>query len=151
MSTTTGNVKISQLNELSAISDGAKLKIPVSNNSGSSSTPNWESYSVNAEVLSDFLETSLGLTDVGSRKGLRSKVKDLQTQTREYPELAKKLGKYDLVSKIALSANKSNKSNALRFILRQGGHCDRRAGCTSPRSDNHWRSAGGKRNEYRSR
>lgn len=100
MSTTTGNVKISQLNELSAISDGAKLKIPVSNNSGSSSTPNWESYSVNAEVLSGFLETSLGLNDVGSEKGLRSKVTDLQNQTKEYTELEKKLGKYNLVSEI---------------------------------------------------
>ena len=109
MSTTTGNVKISQLNELSAISDGAKLKIPVSNNSGSSSTPNWESYSVNAEVLSNFLETSLGLNDVGSEKGLRSKVADLQTQTEEYTELEKKLGKYNLVSNIALSVTKSNK------------------------------------------
>ena len=110
MSTTTGNVKISQLNELSAISDGAKLKIPVSNNSGSSSTPNWESYSVNAEVLSDFLETSLGLNDVGSEKGLRSKVADLQTQTEEYPELEKKLGKYNLVSNIALSVIEANKN-----------------------------------------
>ena len=109
MSTTTGNVKISQLNELSAISDGAKLKIPVSNNSGSSSTPNWESYSVNAEVLSGFLETSLGLNDVGSEKGLRSKVTDLQNQTKGYTELEKKLGKYNLVSNIALSVIEANK------------------------------------------
>ena len=110
MSTTTGNVKISQLNELSAISDGAKLKIPVSNNSGSSSTPNWESYSVNAEVLSGFLETSLGLNDVGSVKGLRSKVTDLQNQTEEYTELEKKLGKYNLVSNIAFSVIAANKN-----------------------------------------
>ena len=90
MSTTTGNIKISELAELSTINDGAKLKIPVSNNSGSTSTPNWESYGVTAAALSNFFGTSLGIS--GS-EGLNSKVTSLITKNTE---LEKQLGKYDL-------------------------------------------------------
>ena len=83
MSTTTGNVKISELAELSTIHDGAKLKIPVSNTSGSTSTPNWESYGVTAKTLSNFFGTSLGIS--GS-EGLNSKVQILREQLAQYNE-----------------------------------------------------------------
>ena len=108
MSTTTGNVKISQLSELGTIDNGTKLRIPVSKYKSATSTPNWESYSVSAAVLSKFMENSLGLNDVGSEKGLRSKVTLLQSRTAEYLELEKKLGKYDLVTHIDLAANTNN-------------------------------------------
>ena len=109
MSTTTGNVKISQLSELGTIDNGTKLRIPVSKDKSATSTPDWESYSVNAAVLSKFMENSLGLNDVGSEKGLRSKVTDLQAQTGEYAELEKKLGKYNLVTNVALTVAEANK------------------------------------------
>ena len=109
MSTTTGNVKISQLSELGTIDNGTKLRIPVSKDKSATSTPDWESYSVSAAVLSKFMENSLGLNDVGSEKGLRSKVTDLQAQTGEYTELEKKLGKYNLVTNVALTAAETNK------------------------------------------
>src|SRR5574344_989198 len=109
MSTTTGNVKISQLSELGTIDNGTKLRIPVSKDKSATSTPDWESYSVNATVLSKFMENSLGLNDVGSEKGLRSKVTDLQAQTGEYAELEKKLGKYNLVTNVALTVAEANK------------------------------------------
>lgn len=109
MSTTTGNVKISQLSELGTIDNGTKLRIPVSKDKSATSTPDWESYSVNAAVLSKFMENSLGLNDVGSEKGLRSKVTDLQAQTGEYAELEKKLGKYNLVTNVALTVAETNK------------------------------------------
>ena len=108
MSTTTGNVKISQLSELGTIDNGTKLRIPVSKDKSATSTPDWESYSVNAAVLSKFMENSLGLNDVGSEKGLRSKVTDLQAQTGEYAELEKKLGKYNLVTNVALTVAETN-------------------------------------------
>ena len=109
MSTTTGNVKISQLNELGTIDNGTKLRIPVSKDKSATSTPNWESYSVSGAVLSKFMENSLGLNDVGSEKGLRSQVTDLQAQTAEYAELEKKLGKYNLVTNVPLTVNEINK------------------------------------------
>lgn len=109
MSTTTGNVKISQLSELGTIDNGTKLRIPVSKDKSATSTPDWESYSVNAAVLSKFMENSLGLNDVGSEKGLRSKVTDLQAQTGEYAELEKKLGKYNLVTNVALTVAEADK------------------------------------------
>ena len=56
MSTTTGNVKISQLSELGTIDNGTKLRIPVSKDKSATSTPDWESYSVSAAVLSKFME-----------------------------------------------------------------------------------------------
>lgn len=109
MSTTTGNIKISQLSELGTIDNGTKLRIPVSKDKSATSTPDWESYSVSAAVLSKFMENSLGLNDVGSEKGLRSQVTDLQTQTGEYAELEKKLGKYNLVKNVALTVAEANK------------------------------------------
>ena len=109
MSTTTGNVKISQLSELGTIDNGTKLRIPVSKDKSSTSTPDWESYSVNASVLSKFMENSLGLNDVGSEKGLRSKVTNLQARTAKYLELEKKLGKYDLVTNVALNVAEADK------------------------------------------
>ena len=109
MSTTTGNVKISQLSELGTIDNGTKLRIPVSKDKSATSTPDWESYSVSGAVLSKFMENSLGLNDVGSEKGLRSKVTDLQAQTGEYTELEKKLGKYNLVTNVALTVAEANK------------------------------------------
>ena len=109
MSTTTGNVKISQLSELGTIDNGTKLRIPVSKDKSATSTPDWESYSVSAAVLSKFMENSLGLNDVGSEKGLRSKVTDLQAQTGEYAELEKKLGKYNLVTNVALTVAEADK------------------------------------------
>ena len=101
--TTTGNIKISQLSQLSAIDNGAKLRIPVSRDKSTTSTPNWESYSVSASVLSRFLEDSLGLNDRGDTQGLRSDVSDLMQESIKYNELEKKLGKYDLVSEITVS------------------------------------------------
>ena len=109
MSTTTGNVKISQLSELGTIDNGTKLRIPVSKDKSATSTPNWESYSVSGAVLSKFMENSLGLNDVGSEKGLRSQVTDLQAQTAEYAKLEKKLGKYDLVNTINFTKAEINK------------------------------------------
>ena len=109
MSTTTGNVKISQLSELGTIDNGTKLRIPVSKDKSATSTPNWESYSVSGAVLSKFMENSLGLNDVGSEKGLRSQVTDLQAQTAEYAELEKKLGKYNLVTNVALTVAEADK------------------------------------------
>ena len=109
MSTTTGNIKISELNELGVIGNGAKLKIPVSTDTSSTSTPDWESYSINGNVLSSFMGKSLGISDVGSEKGLRSKVNDLETKANEYIELEKKLGKYDIVSTLTFNASETNK------------------------------------------
>ena len=109
MSTTTGNVKISQLSELGTIDNGTKLRIPVSKDKSATSTPDWESYSVSAAVLSKFMENSLGLNDVGSEKGLRSQVTDLKAQTAEYAKLEKNLGKYDLVNTINFTQAEINK------------------------------------------
>lgn len=103
MSTTTGNIKISELNELGVIGNGAKLKIPVSTDTSSTSTPDWESYSINGNVLSSFMGKSLGISDVGSEKGLRSKVNELEDTAKKYSELEKRLGKYNTVSTKELS------------------------------------------------
>ena len=121
MSTTTGNVKISQLSELGTIDNGTKLRIPVSKDKSATSTPNWESYSVSATVLSKFMENSLGLNDVGSEKGLRSQVTDLKAKTAEYAKLEKKLGKYDLVNTINFTKAEINK-----VILTDGTKVSRR-------------------------
>lgn len=113
MSTTTNNIKISQLSELDTIDNGAKLKIPLSKQKSYASTNNWRSYGVSADVLSKFMDGSLGLSDVGSEKGLRSQVTDLQAQITQFTgqcaELEKKLGKYDLASNIALEEVEHNK------------------------------------------
>ena len=108
MSPKRGNIKISQLSELGVIENGAKLKIPASKDKSATSTPNWVSYGVTADVLSNFMEKSLGFSDVDFTKGLRSKVADLQTQIGEYGELEKKLGRYNLVTHIDLAVNKNN-------------------------------------------
>ena len=123
MSTTTGNVKISQLSELGTIDNGTKLRIPVSKDKSATSTPNWESYSVSAAVLSKFMENSLGLNDVGSEKGLRSQVTDLKAKTAEYAKLEKNLGKYDLVNTINFTQAEINK-----VILTDGTKVSRRTG-----------------------
>lgn len=98
MSTTTGNVKISELDELSAINDGAKLKIPVSNNNSDTSNPNWTSYSVSASVLSNFLESSLDLSTV--KTDISNLKTNSTTQTDNINELLKHLGKYNLTNTI---------------------------------------------------
>ena len=107
MSTTTGNVKISELDELSAINDGATLKIPVSNNNSDTSNPDWASYSVSASVLSGFMENSLGLSTV------KTDISDLKTssttQTNNLNELLRHLGKYNLVKNINFTEAESNK------------------------------------------
>lgn len=106
MSTATGNVKISELNELSSIGEGTKLRIPVSKDKSSTSTPDWESFSVNGDVLRDFMETSLGLNDLGPENpGLKRQVKNLEAQTGD---LERHLGKYNLVGKISLNADVDN-------------------------------------------
>ena len=115
MSTATGNVKISELHELSSIGEGTKLRIPVSKDKSSTSTPDWESFSVNGDVLSQFMETSLGLNDLGAENpGLRGQVKNLQTQTGDLEtktgNLEKHLGKYkkDVVTKKSLREDDNN-------------------------------------------
>lgn len=90
--TTTGNIKISQLSQLSTIDNGDKLRIPVSKDKSATSTPDWESYSVSASVLSSFFG-----------------INDLQNQSSKYNELEKKLGKYDLVSEITFYEGETSK------------------------------------------
>lgn len=62
MSTVKGNIKISELNPLTEIetNKGDKLKIPVSKNSGDESNPIWKSFSVDGNVLLNFIENNLG-------------------------------------------------------------------------------------------
>ena len=113
MSTATGNVKISELHELSSIGEGTKLRIPVSKDKSSTSTPDWESFSVNGDVLSQFMETSLGLNDLGAENpGLKRQVKNLQTQTgnleTQTGNLEKHLGKYNAVTNKSLSIDDNN-------------------------------------------
>ena len=107
MSTTTGNVKISELDELSAINDGAKLKIPVSNNNSDTSNPDWASYSVSASVLSNFMNSSLGLSTVKS--DITNLKSSSTTQNNNLIGLLKHLGKYDLVKNINFTEAESNK------------------------------------------
>lgn len=103
MSTTTGNVKISELDELSAINDGAKLKIPVSNNNSDTSNPNWTSYSVSASVLSNFMNSSLGISSIESNMiGLQENYTDLSSYLLE---LKKHLGYYSSVNTLTLTRN----------------------------------------------
>ena len=85
MSTSTGNIKISQLEGLETINDGNKVIIPISkdNSTGGASTPEWESYSVSASVLSNFLENSLGINDVDSTEGIRTRVTNLESSNAE--------------------------------------------------------------------
>ena len=61
MSTVKGNIKISELNPLTEIryDEGGKLKIPVSKNTGDLNNPIWKSFSVDGEVLSEFIEQNL--------------------------------------------------------------------------------------------
>lgn len=84
MSTVKGNIKISELNPLTEIetNKGDKLKIPVSKNSGDESNPIWKSFSVDGNVLLNFIENNLS----------------------SVAELEKILGKYDAVVDIAFNS-----------------------------------------------
>lgn len=94
MSTTTGNVKISELQELPSIDNnrGNKLIIPISIDRSDTSNPDWGSYKVTASVLSGFMEHSLGLSTV------KTDITDLKssstTQTNNFDTLANVLGRY---------------------------------------------------------
>ena len=101
MSTTTGNVRISELNALTTIDNGTKLKIPVSKDKSTTSTPDWESYSVSASVLSNFMNSSLGLNTV--KTDITNLKNNLTTQTNNLNELLKHLGKYNLVNAINIT------------------------------------------------
>ena len=101
MSTTTGNVRISELNALTTIDNGTKLKIPVSKDKSTTSTPDWESYSVSASVLSNFMNSSLGLNTV--KTDITNLKNNLTTQTTNLNELLKHLGKYNLVNAINIT------------------------------------------------
>lgn len=84
MSTVKGNIKISELNPLTEIryDEGGKLKIPVSKNTGDLNNPIWKSFSVDGEVLSEFIEQNLS----------------------SVTELEKILGKYDAVAGIPFNS-----------------------------------------------
>lgn len=110
MSTITGNKKISELSILGEIDNGKNLRIPLSKNNGTTDSPNWKSYCINGDVLSRFLENSLGINDVGNEDGIRTKISKLQEITNEYIELERELGKYNINSisdstKIRLNIN----------------------------------------------
>lgn len=104
MSTTTGNVKISELQELPSIDNnrGNKLIIPISIDRSDTSNPDWGSYKVTASVLSGFMEHSLGLSTV------KTDITDLKSismnQTSNLFELLKHLGKYSLLNRIDYTA-----------------------------------------------
>ena len=101
MSTTTGNVRISELNALTTIDNGTKLKIPVSKDKSTTSTPDWESYSVSASVLSNFMNSSLGLNTV--KTDITNLKNNLTTQTNNLSGLLAHLGKYNLVDTINIT------------------------------------------------
>ena len=101
MSTTTGNVRISELNALTTIDNGTKLKIPVSKDKSTTSTPDWESYSVSAYVLSNFMNSSLGLDTV--KTDITNLKNNLTTQTNNLSGLLDHLGKYNLVGAINIT------------------------------------------------
>ena len=107
MSTTTGNVRISELNALTTIDNGTKLKIPVSKDKSTTSTPDWESYSVSASVLSNFMNSSLGLNTV--KRDIISLKNNLTTQTNNLSDLLDHLGKYNLVGAKDITEDESNK------------------------------------------
>lgn len=100
MSTTTGNVKISELQELPSIDNnrGNKLIIPISIDRSDTSNPDWGSYKVTASVLSGFMEHSLGLSTV--KTDITNLKSSSTTQTNDLNELLKHLGKYNLLNKI---------------------------------------------------
>lgn len=103
MSTSTGNVKISQLDALNTIDNGSKLIFPVSKDGGNAGAPDWASYSVNANLLSDFIGKHLQITNTG---GLKDKVTNLTTKLNEttgkYETLEEYLGKYTTVTNKSL-------------------------------------------------
>ena len=106
MSTTTGNVKISQLDALSTINDGSKLIFPVSKDGGNAGTHDWASFSVNANLLSDFIGKNLQIT---STDGLKDKVTNLTTKldetTGKYETLEEYLGKYNYNTATEINLN----------------------------------------------
>lgn len=83
MSTVKGNIKISELNPLTEIGEGDKLKIPVSKNSGDESNPIWKSFGVDGNVLLNFIENNLS----------------------SVAELEKILGKYNVVTDIPFNSS----------------------------------------------
>lgn len=110
MSTSTGNVKISQLEALGTIDNGSKLIFPVSRDGGNAGAPDWASFSVNANLLSDFIGKNLQITSTG---GLKDRVTNLATKLNEttdsYKTLEEYLGKYNEVTEINLNSNIANK------------------------------------------
>lgn len=109
MSTSTGNVKISQLEALPAINDGSKLIFPVSKDGGNPGAPDWASFSVNANLLSDFIGKNLQITNTG---GLKDKVTNLTNNLKEttdsYKMLEEYLGKYTTVTNKGLGTVTAN-------------------------------------------
>lgn len=109
MSTSTGNVKISELESLNTIIDGSKLIFPVSRDGGNAGTHDWASYSVNANLLSDFIGNHLQITNTG---GLKDKVTNLTTNLNttntNYEKLEEYLGKYTTVTNKSLGTVKAN-------------------------------------------
>ena len=103
MSTTTGNVRISELNGLTTIDNGTKLKIPVSKDKSTTSTPDWESYSVSASVLSNFMNSSLGLDTV--KTNITNLKNNLTTQTNNLSGLLAHLGQYKEVKTINFTSS----------------------------------------------
>lgn len=110
MSTSTGNVKISQLDALPTINDGSKLIFPVSKDGGNGGAHDWASFSVNANLLSDFIGNHLQITNSG---GLKDKVtnltNNLKTTTDNYNMLEEYLGKYTTVTNKSLGTPTANK------------------------------------------
>ena len=106
MSTSTGNVKISQLDALSTIDNGSKLVFPVSKDGGNAGAPDWASFSVKANVLSNFIGNHLQITNTG---GLKDRVtnlaKNLDTITDSYNTLEEYLGKYNYTTVTEININ----------------------------------------------
>lgn len=107
MSTTTSNIKISQLDGLSEIGDGAKLKIPVSKDNSATSTPDWASYSVSGNVLSSFMENSLDINGLRTQIGTLDQL--LGDLTLEHDKHMRDIGYYPETSTIPLTVYKPNR------------------------------------------
>ena len=106
MSTTTSNIKISQLDGLSEIGDGAKLKIPVSKDNSATSTPDWASYSVSGDVLSSFMENSLDLNGLRTQVGTLDQL--LGDLTNDHENHMRDIGYYPETSTIPLTQDYAN-------------------------------------------
>lgn len=108
MSTSTGNVKISQLEALGTINinDGSKLIFPVSKDRGNAGAPDWASYSVKANVLSDFIGNHLQITSLKDR--VTNLATNLNTTNDNYEKLEEYLGKYTTVTNKSLGTPTAN-------------------------------------------